>query len=222
MQKNDPEKEALKKSAALAALDYIEPGVILGVGTGSTVNYFIDALKSVKGKVDAAVASSAATEARLKALSIPVVDLNSVGEVPLYVDGTDEINAHRQMIKGGGGALAREKIVAAASKRFICIADAAKRVDVLGAFPVAIEVIPMARSFVAREVVKRGGSPVYRQGFLTDNGNVIVDVYNLKISDPVVLEKDLNNIAGVVAHGLFALRPADLLLLASPQGVVRE
>ncbi len=213
------DKEALKKSAALAALDYIEPGIVLGVGTGSTVNYFIDSLKSVKNKIEAAVASSIASEKRLKALSIPVIDLNSVSELLLYVDGADEINPFKQMVKGGGGALTREKIVAANAKKIICIADQKKQVDLLGTFPVAIEVIPMARSFVARQMVKLGGDPVYRQGFVTDNGNVILDVYNLKILNPVELEEKLNNIVGTVANGIFAIRPADIVLLGTMEGV---
>ncbi|MCD6038998.1 MAG: rpiA [Gammaproteobacteria bacterium] len=215
------DQEALKKSAALAALEYVEQGAVLGIGSGSTVHYFIDALKNVKGKVEAAVASSVVSAERLKALSIPVIDLNTVSELSLYIDGADEINSYKQMIKGGGGALTREKIVAAVAKKFICIADQTKQVDVLGSFPVAIEVIPMARSFVARKLVKLGGDPVYRQGFVTDNGNVILDVYNLKILNPIALEQELNNIVGVVANGIFAGRPADTLLLATTlQGVL--
>ena len=215
-------QETLKKAAALAALDYIEPGIVLGIGSGSTVNYFIDALKNVKNKIEAAVASSIASAERLKALSIPVVDLNSVSELVLYVDGADEINSFKQMIKGGGGALTREKIVAAVAKKMICIADQTKQVDLLGTFPVAIEVIPMARSFVARQIVKLGGDPVYRQGFLTDNHNIILDVYNLKILNPIELEAALNTITGVVTNGIFAIRPADILLLATTdKGVIR-
>ncbi len=213
------DQNALKKNAALAALDYIKNDMIIGVGTGSTVNYFIDALKSVKGKIEGAVATSSMTAEKLQALSIPVIDLNSVSELPLYVDGADEINAARQMIKGGGGALTREKIVAAAAEKFICIADQSKKVDLLGQFPVALEVIPMARSYVARQIVKLGGDPVYRQGFVTDNGNVIIDIYNLKILEPIKLEEKLNNITGVVANGIFAARPADILLLGTPEGV---
>lgn len=212
-------QDTLKKAAALAALDYIQHGMVLGVGTGSTVNYFIEGLKSVKGKIEGAVASSKATADKLKALSIPLLDLNSVNELALYVDGADEINSAKQMIKGGGGALTREKIIAAVAKKFVCIVDQTKQVDLLGTFPVAIEVIPMARSYVAREMVKLGGEPVYRQGFTTDNGNVILDVYNLKILNPIALEKDINNITGVVANGIFAVRPADVLLLATEQGV---
>jgi ribose 5-phosphate isomerase A len=208
-----------KKAVALAALDYIEYGIVLGVGSGSTVNYFIDALKSVKGKIEGAVASSVVSAEKLKALSIPVLDINSIGEIPLYVDGADEIDPYKNMIKGGGGALTREKIVAAVSKKFICIIDSSKQVDLLGTFPVAVEVIPMARSYVARELLKLGGNPVYRQGFLTDNGNVILDVHNLKILNPVAIEQKINNIVGVVTNGIFAARPADVVLLASEQGV---
>lgn len=215
-------QDSLKKAAANAALEFIEPGMVLGVGSGSTVNFFIDALKSVKGKIEAAVASSNASAERLKALSIPVVDLNTVSELPLYVDGADEINSAKQMIKGGGGALTREKIVAAVAKKFVCIADASKKVDLLGTFPLAVEVIPMARSYVAREIVRLGADPEYRQGFITDNGNVILDVYNLKILEPIAIERTLNNIVGVVTNGIFAMRPADVLLLATPEGVIRS
>ncbi len=212
-------QDELKKAAALAALEYIEHDMVIGVGSGSTVNYFIDALKSVKGKIEGAVASSNASAERLKALSIPVLDLNSVNDLPLCVDGADEINPHKQMIKGGGGALTREKIVAAVAKKFICIADQSKTVDMLGSFPLPVEVIPMARSYVARQLVKLGGDPVYRQGFVTDNGNVILDVHNLKILNPTEWEEKLNSIVGVVTNGLFARRPADVLLLATAQGV---
>lgn len=215
------DQEALKKAAAWSAIDFIEPGMIIGVGSGSTVNYFIEALKQVKGKIEAAVASSEASAMRLKALSIPLLDLNTVSELPIYVDGADEINAAKQMIKGGGGALTREKIVGCVAKKFICIADQTKMVETLGQFPVAIEVIPMARSYVARQIVKVGGDPIYRQGFLTDNGNVILDVYNLKVFAPLSLEEKLNNIVGVVANGVFAARPADVLLLANDKGVLK-
>lgn len=213
------DQEALKKAAAKAALAYIEPGMILGVGTGSTVNYLIEELKAVRGKIEAVVASSVATEKKIKALSLPLWDLNSVGELPLYIDGADEIDAAKRMIKGGGGALTREKILAAAAKKFICIADQTKKVDLLGHFPVAIEVIPMARSYVAREIVKLGGDPVYRQGFITDNGNVILDAHHLKILDPLTLEQTINHIAGVITNGIFAYRPADVLVLAGVAGV---
>lgn len=216
------DKEALKKAAAKAALDYIEHGMVIGVGSGSTVHYFIEELKSVKGKIEAAVASSLETEKRLKALSIPVWDLNGVNELAIYVDGADEINSANQMIKGGGGALTREKIVAAVAKKFICITDQTKKVDLLGGFPVAIEVIPMARSYVAREMVKLGGDPVYRQGFVTDNGNVILDIHNLKILDPGAMEEKINNIVGVVSNGIFARRAADILLLATDSGVKHD
>lgn len=214
------DQEALKKSVAQAALEYIEPGAILGIGSGTTVNHFIDALKQVKGKIEATVASSTASAERLKALSIPVIDLNTVSELLIYVDGADEIDPYKHMIKGGGGALTREKIIAAVAKKFICIADQSKQVDLLGAFPVAVEVIPMARSYVARQIVKLGGDPVYRQGFVTDNGNVILDVHHLKITDPIALEKQLNNIVGVVTNGIFAARGADVLLLSTPNGII--
>lgn len=209
----------MKKAAAEAALDYVEAGSVIGVGTGSTANYFIEALSRIKGRIEGAVASSNATAARLKQVGIPVLDLNDVGELPLYVDGADEATRHRHLIKGGGGALTREKIVAAASRRFVCIADQSKLVDVLGRFPLPIEVIPMARSYVARELVKLGGQPVWRQGFVTDNGNVILDVHNLRILNPVELEGRLDHIAGVVTNGLFARRPADILLLGTARGV---
>lgn len=216
------DRETLKKAAAKAAIEYIEYGSLLGVGSGSTVHYFIDELKTVKGKIEAAVASSVETEKRLKALSIPIWDLNSVNELPIYIDGADEINSAKQMIKGGGGALTREKIIASVAKKFICITDQTKKVDLLGTFPVAIEVIPMARSSVARQIVKLGGDPVYRQGFITDNGNVILDVYHLKILDPISLEEKINNIVGVVTNGIFAKRRADILLLATDSGVKHE
>jgi ribose 5-phosphate isomerase A len=212
-------QDEMKKAAAEAALDYVEAGSVIGVGTGSTANYFIEALSRIKGRIEGAVASSNATAARLKQVGIPVLDLNDVGELPLYVDGADEATRHRHLIKGGGGALTREKIVAAASRRFVCIADQSKLVDVLGRFPLPIEVIPMARSYVARELVKLGGQPVWRQGFVTDNGNVILDVHNLRILNPVELEGRLDHIAGVVTNGLFARRPADILLLGTARGV---
>ena len=213
------DQNALKTAAANAALDYVEYGAIIGIGSGSTVNIFIDALKKVKGKVEGAVASSHASAERLRALGIPLCDLNSIAELPLYVDGADEINSFRQMIKGGGGALTREKIVAAVATRFICIADASKQVELLGTFPVPVEIIPMARSYVSRQIMKLGGNPVYRQGVVTDNGNVIVDIHNLPLLHPAEMEATLNNIAGVVTNGIFAKRPADVLLLASPTGV---
>jgi len=215
------DQNSLKKAAAFSALDYIEHGMVIGVGSGSTVNFFIDALSSVKNKLDGVVASSVLTAEKIKALSIPVYDLNSVAELPLCIDGADEINSAKQMLKGGGGALTREKIIATVAEKFICIVDSSKTVDLLGTFPVAIEVIPMARSYVAREIVKLGGEPVYRQGFVTDNGNVILDVYNLKILNPLELEKKLNNITGVVCNGIFAQRPADIVLVASENDVMR-
>lgn len=212
-------REEQKKQVAEAALDYIEAGDIVGVGTGSTANYFIDALARIKGKIDGAVASSEASAARLKGHGIPVLELNSVGDLPVYVDGADESNRHLHLIKGGGGALTREKIVAAASRKFVCVADESKLVDILGAFPLPIEVIPMARSYVARRLVALGGNPVLRANFVTDNGNVILDVHNLQILDPVRIEEEIDHIAGVVTNGLFARRPADVLLLGSADGV---
>ena len=208
----------MKKAAAKAALDYVEADTIIGIGTGSTANHFIDLLAGIKGRIEGTVASSVASAERLKKHGIPVFDLNAVGDLSLYVDGADESSHHLHLIKGGGGALTREKIVAAASKMFVCIADESKLVDVLGKFPLPVEVIPMARSYVARQIVKLGGQPVLREGFTTDNGNVILDVHNLKIMNPVELEGKLNNIVGVVTNGLFALRPADVLILGTPSG----
>ena len=207
----DPQEK--KRLAAVAALEYVREGMILGVGTGSTVNAFIDALAESGKHLEAAVSSSEQSTARLKQHGIPVVDLNSTGELALYVDGADECDAQKRLIKGGGAALTREKIIAAASKTFVCMVDAAKRVDVLGKFPLPVEVIPMARSFVAREIVKRGGNPVWRDGIVTDNGNVILDVHGWQITDPVALETELNQITGVVCVGLFARRPADIVLI---------
>jgi ribose 5-phosphate isomerase A len=213
------DSDSKKRLAAEAAIDYLEVGSTVGVGTGSTVNHFIDALARVKGKIDGAVSSSEASTARLKGHGIPVLELNACGELGLYVDGADEATRHLRLIKGGGGALTREKIVAAASRKFVCIADESKLVDVLGSFPLPVEVIPMARSYVARELLQRGGQPVLREGFTTDNGNVILDVHHLEILDPVALERDLNQIVGVVTNGLFAARPADVLLLGGDDGV---
>jgi len=210
-------QDEMKRQAAEAALAYVEGGII-GVGTGSTVNHFIDALAGIKGRIEGAVSSSEASTQRMKDHGIPVHDLNTVGELSLYVDGADESNANLELIKGGGGALTREKIVAAASRRFVCIADESKLVDVLGRFPLPVEVIPMARSYVARELVKLGGTPVWREGFVTDNGNLILDVQNLQITEPARLEQQINNIAGVVTVGIFALRPADVLILGTPSG----
>jgi len=217
-------QDQLKQAVAQAAVDHIHPHLesrsIIGVGTGSTANYFIDALAKFRQDFDGAVASSEATAARLKSHGIPVYDLNSVAELEFYVDGADEANARLELIKGGGGALTREKIVAAVAKTFICIADESKLVERLGAYPLPVEVLPMARSFVARELVKLGGDPEYREGFVTDNGNIILDVHNLHmIGDAVALEQQINNIVGVVTNGLFAARPADLLLLGTNGGV---
>ena len=210
-------QDEMKRLAAEAALAYVDGGVV-GVGTGSTVNHFIDFLATVKGRIDGAVSSSEASTERMRAHGIQVYDLNSVGDLALYVDGADESNHQLQLIKGGGGALTREKIVAAASAKFVCIADESKLVKVLGAFPLPVEVIPMARSYVARELVKLGGNPVWREGFVTDNGNVILDVRDLEIMEPRKLEQQINNIAGVVTVGIFALRPADVLILGGPDG----
>lgn len=212
-------QDDMKKAVAAAAIEYVEAGSVVGVGTGSTANYFIEELAKIKGKVDTTVASSVASAERLKAHGIPVEDLNMVNEIAVYVDGADESNKYLHLIKGGGGALTREKIVAAVAKKFVCIADESKLVDMLGNFPLPVEVIPMARSYVARELVKLGGQPVYREGFVTDNGNVILDVHNLKIMNPVDMEATLNGIVGIVTNGLFAARPADVLLLGTPQGV---
>jgi ribose 5-phosphate isomerase A len=206
-------REEQKRLAAQRALTYVEAGSILGVGTGSTVAYFIDALGAKRGLIEAAVSSSEQSTARLRQHGIQIVDLNSAGELALYVDGADECDPRKCLIKGGGAALTREKIIAAASKTFVCMVDAAKRVDVLGKFPLPIEVIPMARSYVAREIVKRGGNPVWRDGVVSDNGNVILDVHGWQITDPVALESELNQITGVVCVGLFAKRPADIVLI---------
>jgi ribose 5-phosphate isomerase A len=211
-------QDQMKKLAAEAALEYVEGGIV-GVGTGSTVNHFIDFLATIKGRIDGAVSSSEVSTARMKERGIPVLDLNYAGELDLYVDGADESNHRLELIKGGGGALTREKIVAGASSKFVCIADASKLVEVLGAFPLPVEVIPMARSHVARKLVELGGTPVWREGFISDNGNLILDVRNLEITDPKSLEQEINNIAGVVTNGLFALRPADVLILGTENGV---
>jgi ribose 5-phosphate isomerase A len=208
-----------KQTAAEAALQYVPQDAVIGVGTGSTTEYFVRALAVIKHKIEGAVASSVKTAELLKSQGIRLVDLNSVSELPLYVDGADEINEHLQMIKGGGGALVREKIVASVAKKFICIADERKLVSLLGEFPVAIEVIPMARSCVARTLVKLGGFPVYRENFVTDNGNVILDVHHLKMTNPNQVERELNNIPGVVGNGIFAERTADILLLGTTNGV---
>ncbi|MBU2953346.1 ribose-5-phosphate isomerase RpiA [Marinobacter sp. F3R08] len=216
-------QDELKKAVAQAAIDYIAPRLdsesVIGVGTGSTANFFIDMLAGLKTEFDGAVASSEATAERLKSHGIPVYDLNSAGTLEFYVDGADESNERLELIKGGGAALTREKIVAAVAKTFICIADESKMVGVLGTFPLPVEVIPMARSHVGREIVKLGGDPVYREGVVTDNGNIIIDVHNMDISQPIRVEEQLNNIVGVVTNGLFARRRADLLLLGTKDGV---
>jgi ribose 5-phosphate isomerase A len=213
-------QDELKQAVARAAIEYVVPGEIIGVGTGSTANFFIDELGKIKGQIEGAVASSEATAERLRGHGIQVLDLNSVDRMSIYVDGADETNRHLHLIKGGGGALTREKIVAAVADKFICIADGSKKVDVLGKFPLPVEVIPMARSYVARQIVKHlGGNPVLREGFKTDNGNVILDVHGLQIMEPVKTENLLNSIVGVVTNGLFAARPADVLLLGTGNGV---
>nr|VFK38711.1 MAG: ribose-5-phosphate isomerase [Candidatus Kentron sp. SD]VFK43379.1 MAG: ribose-5-phosphate isomerase [Candidatus Kentron sp. SD]VFK78862.1 MAG: ribose-5-phosphate isomerase [Candidatus Kentron sp. SD] len=208
-----------KRAAARAALEYIETGTVIGVGTGTTANYFIDALAETKPWIEGTVASSKLTADYLESRGIPVLDPNGVNEISIYVDGADEATKHLHLIKGGGGALTREKIVANIACGFICVADESKLVDVLGDFPLPLEVIPMARSYVAREIVKIGGNPVWRNGFTTDNGNIILDVHNLPILDPPRLEAELNQITGIVANGLFARRPADILLLGGAGGV---
>jgi ribose 5-phosphate isomerase A len=212
-------QDELKKRVAEAALKYVVEDAVVGVGSGSTVNLFIDALASMKGRIEGAVAASEASAERLKKHGIRVFDLNSVSEIPVYVDGADEITEHLHMIKGGGGALTREKIVAAVAKTFVCMCDSSKLVPVLGKFPLPVEVIPMARSYVGREMLKRKAQPVLREGFTTDNGNLVLDCHGLTIMDPPVLEAELNGIAGVVTNGLFARRGADVLLLGTPEGV---
>ena len=217
------DQNELKKAVAKAAADYVKSRLddrsIIGVGTGSTANFFIEYLGEFRQDITATVASSEETARRLKALQIPVIDLNAAPEVTIYVDGADEANNFLQLVKGGGGALTREKIIAAVAREFVCIADGSKLVDVLGKFPLPVEVIPMARSHVAREIVKMGGDPVYREGFVTDNGNVILDIHNMNIVDPRTTESQLNQITGVVTNGLFAIRPADQLILGTKDGV---
>ncbi len=212
-------QDDMKRAVAQAAIAHVPNDCIVGVGTGSTANFFIDELGKIKNKIRGAVASSEASAKRLQGHGIEVISLNDAGTLPVYVDGADEITRHMHMIKGGGGALTREKIVAAASKKFVCVCDSSKLVDILGKFPLPVEVIPMARSYVARELVKLGGQPVLREGFTTDNGNLILDVRGLQIMNPVELESTLDHIAGVVTNGLFARRPADVLLLGTPEGV---
>ena len=212
-------QELNKRNAAEAALTFVEAGMVIGVGTGSTVNYFIDALVKLKEKIDGAVASSEATAKRLRQQQIPLLNLNDTGDLPLYVDGADETTEDLCLIKGGGGALTREKILAAASKEFVCIADQTKLVDVLGGFPLPVEVIPMAKSYVARQLAVLGGRPIERKGLTTDNGNLILDVHDLKITDPKSAEESIDHLAGVVSNGIFARRPADILLLGTDEGV---
>ena len=214
-------QDEMKKAVAEAALEYVQSGWVVGVGTGSTANHFIDALARIKTRIDGAVASSEASAERLRGHGIQVLDLNSTGPLPVYVDGADEATANLHLTKGGGGALTREKIVAAASEQFVCVIDETKQVDYLGAFPLPVEVIPMARSHVARALVAMGGSPVLREGFRTDNGNLILDVHDLRILNPVELESDIDHVAGVVTNGLFARRPADVMLVGTPGGVTR-
>jgi ribose 5-phosphate isomerase A len=209
----------LKESVAKAALKYVVEDKVVGVGSGSTVNFFIDALAAIKGRIEGAVAASETSAQRLKQHGIRVFDLNSVNELPVYIDGADEVTEHLHMIKGGGGALTREKIVAAVASKFVCICDASKLVPVLGKFPLPLEVIPMARSYIGRELVRRGGLPELRPGFTTDNGNLILDCHGLTILNPPELESDLNNLPGLVTNGIFARRPADVLLLAEAGGV---
>ncbi len=215
-------QDELKKAAALAALEYIPEGAVIGVGTGSTVNHFIDGLATIRERIAGAVSSSEASSERLSALGIPLLDLNDVVELPVYVDGADEIDASFSMIKGGGGALTREKIVAAVAHQFVCICDASKQVDCLGSFPLPVEVLPLARAYVARQLEKLGGRPMLREGFVTDNGNLILDVHGLRIDEPRTLETSINQMVGVVTNGLFAHRGADVLLLATPEGVKRQ
>ncbi|AMG30129.1 ribose-5-phosphate isomerase RpiA [Grimontia hollisae] len=215
-------QDEMKKAAGWAALEYVTKGSIVGVGTGSTVNHFIDALETIKEQIKGAVSSSVASTERLEKIGIPVFDANEVDSLDIYVDGADEINPNNEMIKGGGAALTREKIVAAIAKQFICIIDDSKKVDVLGQFPLPVEVIPMARSYVARELVKLGGDPCYREGCITDNGNVILDVHNLKITNAKELEDKINAIPGVVTVGLFANRGADVVLEGTANGVVKS
>ncbi|CAI2300246.1 ribose-5-phosphate isomerase A [Vibrio parahaemolyticus] len=215
-------QDEMKKAAGWAALKYVEKGSIVGVGTGSTVNHFIDALGTIKDDIKGAVSSSVASTERLKELGIEVFECNDVIKLDVYVDGADEINPAREMIKGGGAALTREKIVAAISEKFVCIVDDTKAVDVLGQFPLPVEVIPMARSYVARELVKLGGDPAYREGVVTDNGNIILDVHNMQITNPKEMEDRINGIAGVVTVGLFAHRGADVVITGTPEGAKIE
>ncbi len=211
-------QDEMKRKAAEAALEYVITDEIVGVGTGSTVNHFIDVLADIKHTIKGAVSSSVASTERMQAHGIQVYDLNEVNGIEVYIDGADESDHYLNLIKGGGGALTREKIIAGASKKFVCIADESKLVDVMGSFPLPVEVIPMARSFIARELVKLGGRPVYREGFVTDNGNDILDIHDLKIMQPIKLENEMNALPGIVTVGIFANRPADVLILGTPQG----
>lgn len=215
-------QEQKKRNAAKAAIEHINNNAVIGVGTGSTVNFFIQELAKNKGLIDGAVSSSVATENLLKQHDIPVVPLNSVIELPIYIDGADEATKNKHLIKGGGGALTREKIIAAASEQFVCIIDDTKLVPLLGSFPLPVEVVPMAQSYVAREITKLGGQPELRQNFMTDNGNIILDIHNMKIENPSELENKLNQITGVVTNGLFAKRPADVLIIASDNEVIKK
>ncbi len=211
-------QDEMKRKAAEAAAEYVVTDAIIGVGTGSTVNHFIDVLADMKGRIEGAVSSSEASTKLMEERGIKVYDLNEVNDIPVYIDGADESDHYLNLIKGGGGALTREKIIAGASDKFVCIADESKLVDVLGAFPLPVEVIPMARSYIARELVKLGGRPVWRENFITDNGNVILDVHDLQILEPVKMENEINKLAGVVTVGLFCNRPADVLILGAPEG----
>jgi ribose 5-phosphate isomerase A len=213
--------EAQKELAARAALNYVEEGMVVGIGTGSTVNYFIEGLADLHCKIAGAVSSSKASTEKLKACGIEVIDSNAAGDIPLYVDGADEVNKHRYLIKGGGGALTGEKIIASMAREFICIVDEKKVVGVLGEFPLPVEVLPMARSYVARQIVKMGGDPMIREGFTTDHGNLILDIYNLKILDPEKMEQELNQIPGVITNGIFAKRRADFILVGTDTEVKR-
>ena len=213
--------EKLKQEVALAALAYIKDDMTIGVGTGSTVHYFIEGLKAYRNRIDAVVASSIDTQNKLKSLGIPVIEMTSVNQIDLYVDGADEVNPHKQLIKGGGGALTREKVIAYNSKQFVCIVDETKCVDILGQFPLPIEVLPMARSAVARAIVKLGGNPIYRENFITDNQNIILDIHGLDIIKPIELENEINQIPGVITNGLFARQTPEVILVAKNDGILQ-
>jgi len=213
------EQDKMKRRAAQQALSYIEEGMIFGVGTGSTVDFFIEELASVKGKIEGVVASSNDVTQKLKALNIPLLDLNAVNELPLYIDGADEVGPYKRLIKGGGGALTREKIIATTAQKFVCIVDQTKCVDILGTYPIPVEVIPLSRSYVGRQLVRMGGEPVYREGFVTDNGNLILDVFNFTLLDPLDIERKINHITGVVENGIFAQRTADIVIVGTSEGV---